>query len=174
MPISKRSSQKTRRLVDTVFGEEDDPMTLLDQRSQIILRPYRSLVWEGDASTFEFRYVSPAAEEILGYPSKRWTEEPTFWSDVVVYPDDRDHAISYCALASGQGKDHDFIYRARHAEGHTVWLHDFVRVVRGRYGLPAYLRGVMIDVSNDQFEIGDGLFYANPTFDALRAEAGLV
>ena len=107
-----------------------------------------AIVWEGDAQTFQFSYVSKAAERILGYPCEKWLE-PGFWADVVVHPEDRDDAIAYCALATGNGRDHTFEYRARAADGRIVWLRDIVRVVRGDKGMPVRLRGVMVDITHE-------------------------
>lgn len=160
-----------RRMVDRIFGDPDDPISLIEQRADMVTR-YRLMVWEGDATSFQFRYVSESAVDILGYPVERWTSEPSFWQDVVIHPDDRDDALAYCALATGQVKPHDFIYRARHADGHVMYLHDFVRVVPGRYDLPEFLQGVMIDVSSEQFsEHQKGLLRTNPTFEVLQAGA---
>lgn len=168
------SDSEIRQMVDRIFGESDDPISLVDQRASLVSK-CRLLVWEGDATTFQFRYVSPSAVDILGYPLSRWTTEPNFWADVVVHPDDRDDAVAYCALATGQSKPHDFIYRARHAEGQIVFLHDFVRVIPGRYELPEFLRGVMIDVTSEMSDKRlHGILHANPTFKALRSAAGLV
>ena len=105
-----------------------------------------AILWEGDAKTFQFTFVSQAAERILGYPVARWYE-PNFWADVIVHPEDRDDAVAYCALATGQGRDHTFEYRARAADGRLVWLRDIVRVVPGAKGVPESLRGVMVDVT---------------------------
>ncbi|GEM_PF-1482604 len=166
------SSFDLRQMVDRIFGDLDDPITLLEQRADLVSK-FRLLVWEGDATTFQFQYVSPSAEDILGYPVERWIEEPNFWSDVIIHPEDRDDAVAYCALATGQAKPHDFIYRAHHADGSILYLHDFVRVVPGRYDLPAFLQGVMIDVTADFVPDQDkvGLLYVNPTLETLRADS---
>lgn len=175
MPASRCSTTHLRQLVAAVFGSPDDPMTLLDERAQIFLHPYGSLAWEGDASTFEFHHVSPSAEHVLGYPVHRWSREPTFWTDVVVNPDDRDHAIAYRALASGRGKEHDFIYRARRRDGSTAWLHDFIRVVSSPYRPIPVLRGVTIDVTDEQQDLqNETSFLGVRTFDMGRAESGRV
>ena len=107
-----------------------------------------AIIWEGDAQTFQFSYVSRNAETMLGYPVERWYE-PGFWTDVIVHPEDRSDAVAYCALATGQGRDHAFEYRARAADGRIVWLRDIVRVVFGEKGLPEKLRGVMIDITEE-------------------------
>ena len=131
-------------LVDAAFGSHDDPMTLLEARAGELLAAHGPIVWECDARTFVFSFVSQNAEAVLGYPRARWTEEPTFWADVVLHVEDRDGAVSYCVAETGQCRDHTFDYRARHRDGHVVRLRDYVRVVTAAPGQPSRLRGVMI------------------------------
>lgn len=137
--------------VQQVFGSGSDPMVNVEHRAQQILADRRAIVWEGDASTFQFSYVGRQAEDILGYPRRRWTDEPAFWAETVVHPQDRDEAIAFCALATGKCQDHDFVYRAVKPDGSVVWLHDIVQVIPGKKGIPERLRGVMIDIT-DQVE----------------------
>ena len=40
---------------------------------EILIESIDGIVWEADAETFAFTYVSPQAERILGYPLARWT-----------------------------------------------------------------------------------------------------
>lgn len=132
--------------LDMVFGAPEDPMPVVEERSRRLLGHRRGIVWEGDAQTFQFSFVSPGAEEVLGYSVDRWITEPTFWGDVVVHPEDRDEAIAFCALATGRCQDHDFVYRAVRSDGTPVLLHDIVRVIRGRKGVAERLRGIMIEI----------------------------
>ncbi|MGK7295397.1 MAG: PAS domain-containing protein, partial [Candidatus Wenzhouxiangella sp. M2_3B_020] len=113
---------------------------------------YRSLVesttaiiWEGDPDTFEFSYVSPESETLLGYSPVRWTRDPTFWRDHI-HPDDRDWAVEFCVRATREKRKHTFDYRMIAADGRTVWLRDIVNVVV-REGEPDRLVGVMIDIT---------------------------
>jgi PAS domain-containing protein len=138
----------TTHRMSQVFGSSTDPIESVEGRAEQLLEGQRAIVWEGDAATFQFSFVGKAAEALLGYPRRRWTEEPTFWADTVVHPDDRDEAIAFCALATGKGQDHDFIYRARAADARVVWLHDVVKVIRGSRGVPERLRGIMVDVTD--------------------------
>lgn len=133
--------------VDQVFGRSTDPMTDVERRAHEHLQGMDVVVWEGDASTFQFSFIGENAERLLGYPRDRWTTEATFWADSVVHPEDRNDAIAFCALATGQSRDHDFIYRAVADDGRVVWLHDIVKVIRGPRGIPERLRGVMIDLT---------------------------
>jgi PAS domain S-box-containing protein len=103
------------------------------------------IVWEADAQTFAFSFVSPQAERMLGYPLARWTTEPTFWKDHI-HPDDRDWATGFCVDATHAKRAHDFEYRMVAADGRIVWLHDVVTVVVEN-DQPVRLRGVMLDIT---------------------------
>jgi PAS domain S-box-containing protein len=103
------------------------------------------IVWEADAQTFAFSFVSPQAERMLGYPLTRWTTEPTFWKDHI-HPDDREWATGFCIDATRAKRPHDFEYRMVAADGRIVWLHDVVTVVVEN-DQPVRLRGVMLDIT---------------------------
>lgn len=127
-----------------IFGAPTDKLSDVEQRAATVL-PVPVIVWEGDPQTFQFSYVSPCAEEVLGYPVAKWLE-PGFWANTIVYSEDRADAIAFCALATGKGRDHDFQYRARRSDGGVVLLHDMVHVIKGELNLPTRLRGVMVAV----------------------------
>ncbi len=129
--------------VREVFGSPDDPMEVVEARANLLLPGREAIVWEGDAATFQFTYVGGAAARVLGYPVERW-REPGFWAEVVVHPDDRADAVAFCAVATGQCRDHDFEYRACTAGGDVVRLHDVVIVLRGARGVAERLRGIML------------------------------
>lgn len=129
-----------------IFGRATDPMVELERRAHAELPDHEVVVWEGDATTFGFTYVSPSAERLFGYPVGRWTEDERFWADVIVHPEDRDEAIAFYALATGRNQGHTCNVRAVTASGEVLTLHDVVRVVLGRRGVASRLRGVMIVV----------------------------
>ncbi|MDX2192411.1 MAG: PAS domain S-box protein [Gemmatimonadales bacterium] len=103
------------------------------------------IVWEADPVTFAFRYVSPVAERLLGYPVERWLHEPGFWA-AHIHPDDRQRATAFCMTATARGESHDFEYRMLAADGRYVWLHDLA-TVRAEGGRPVSLRGLMVDIT---------------------------
>jgi len=102
------------------------------------------IVWEADAKTFQFTFVSKQAERLVGYPFGEWLE-PGFWADHL-HPDDRQWAVAFCQKATAEKRLHDFEYRMIAADGRTVWLRDIVTVVCER-GEPQKLRGIMVDVT---------------------------
>jgi PAS domain S-box-containing protein len=102
------------------------------------------IVWECEAATFTFSFVSEQAERLLGYPRAQWLE-PGFWT-AHIHPDDRDWVVQYCTEATREARDHDFEYRMTAADGRTVWLRDIVTVVLDDGRLDR-LRGVMVDIT---------------------------
>ncbi|HET8771544.1 MAG TPA: PAS domain S-box protein [Gemmatimonadaceae bacterium] len=118
------------------------------QRVEDIVNTVDGIVWQADAKSLAFSFVSEQAERILGYPTRRWTQEPTFWRDHV-HPDDRDGAIAHCREALRTMQPHEFEYRMIAQDGREVWLKDFVTPV-GSNGSPAELRGIMVDVTGQR------------------------
>lgn len=103
------------------------------------------IVWECDARTWRFTFVSSYVEALLDYPAQRWIEEPDFWQNHV-HPDDREWVLAYCLTASREQRKYSFEYRMVAADGRTIWLQDIVTVEDDDEG-PAILRGIMVDVT---------------------------
>lgn len=115
------------------------------QQYQALVHSIDGIVWEADANTFQFTFVSPRAEQLLGYPTERWLTEPDFWAKHI-HSEDREWAINFCAAATAEKRPHQFDYRILAADGRIVWLHDLVTVVV-EDGRPVKLRGVMSDIT---------------------------
>jgi PAS domain S-box-containing protein len=115
------------------------------QHFQDIVNTTDGIVWEADARTFTFTFVSKQAERLLGYPVEAWLQ-PGFWIDKL-HPEDREWAPAYCASCTGRAEPHDFEYRFIAKDGSIIWLHDIVTVVTGDNGEPQWLRGIMVDVT---------------------------
>ncbi|HEX2190582.1 MAG TPA: PAS domain-containing protein [Longimicrobiaceae bacterium] len=110
-----------------------------------LLEGLDAIVWEADARSGRFTYVSPGAEAILGYPLAEWTASPGFWAERVVHPDDRERAEAGRAAAL-RGAAAETEYRARTADGRVVWLIDRTHPAEGG----ARLRGVTTDVTRQK------------------------
>ena len=111
---------------------------------------YRSLVeslsavaWEADSNDFTYSYVSPHAEDLLGYSLGDWLR-PGFWSSIV-HPEDALWAKAYCDSETAAGRDHSLDYRVIRADGHTLWVRDIVSMIE--QGQRSVMRGLMIDIS---------------------------
>ena len=116
-----------------------------EQRFHDLVQGLDAIVWEADAATFAFTFVSRRAEAILGYPLDRWLA-PGFLASLI-YPEDRDQTLALYREATAKGHDHALEYRAVAADGRVVWLQDIVHVVRDKEAQAQHLRGVMVDIT---------------------------
>lgn len=110
-----------------------------------LINTLEGIVWEADAETFEFSFVSPQAEQILGYPVDKWLSQPRFWRNHV-HPDDLQRAVEASNEARKNKCGYELEYRIVAADGRSVWLRDTVGVVQ-QNGEVTKLRGVMIDIT---------------------------
>ncbi|MBI4617159.1 MAG: PAS domain S-box protein [Planctomycetes bacterium] len=118
----------------------------LETRFHEIVGGIEAIAWEADAATWQFTFVSPAAERILGYPVHEWRGSRTFWVDHL-HPEDREASVELCRAATASGQDHELEYRMIAADGRAVWLRDLVRVVTDAQERPVFLRGILIDIT---------------------------
>jgi PAS domain S-box-containing protein len=117
-----------------------------EQKYKALVQSIDAIVWEADAQTFEFSFISKQAEQLLGYPAECWTISAHFWADHL-HPDDRESAIAFCLAATRERQNHELEYRMIAADGREVWLHDRVTVV-AYDDEPVRLRGIMFDISS--------------------------
>ena len=117
-----------------------------EQNYEELVNSIDGIVWEADAETFQFTFISKQAERLLGYPVERWLAEPNFWKEHL-HALDRQWAVDFCARATEEKRPHEFEYRIIAADGRTIWLRDIVTVVVEN-NRPAKLRGVMVDITD--------------------------
>ncbi len=124
----------------------------VEEAANQVMRRYKDLVdsvkgivWEVDASTMQFTFVSQQAVAILGYPIERWLSDPLFWADHI-HPEDRHWAVQYCLEETRQQHGHTFEYRMLAADGRIVWIRDLVTLVIEN-GRVVKLRGIMEDIT---------------------------
>ena len=140
-----QSDISARKQAEAAAQQAQQQREIAQRRHAELIATVDGIVWEADAQTFRFSFVSTQAERILGYPVSRWLNEPTFWADRI-HPDDLQFAVSYCVACTQEMRDHSFDYRMRAADGHYVWLQDVVTVL-AEDGRPKQLRGIMVDIT---------------------------
>lgn len=117
-------------------------------RYYALMNSVDGIVWEADAQSFAFSFVSEQAERMLGYPAERWINEPDFWEQHI-YEEDRSRAVNYCLTATAEGKSHQFEYRMIAADGRILWLRDIVAVIM-EDSKPIRLSGIMVDITEQK------------------------
>jgi len=122
----------------------------LEQKLRSSEYHYRGLVeslsaiaWEASVSDFTYSYVSPHAEELLGYPRAHWLV-PGFWHNII-HPADLTRAETFCYRETQAKRDHSLDYRVITADGRCLWVRDIVSLIE--HGHQPVMRGLMIDIS---------------------------
>lgn len=116
-----------------------------EQSLRRLLETTHAMPWSADAKTFQFTYVGPQAEKLLGYPADQWYDHE-FWPNHV-HPDDLQEALDFCVESLRRNLDEfELEYRMIAADGRIVWIYDLVNVVREN-GEPTVLQGFLIDIT---------------------------
>jgi PAS domain S-box-containing protein len=111
-----------------------------------LLESLHAIVWEAEAKTLQFRFVSRRAEEILGYPVERWLKGPDFLVNHL-HPDDREKVSAQFRGAAKAEADRTLTYRMLAADGRMVSMWSTLRGVRDADGAIRSLRGLMLDIT---------------------------
>ena len=116
-----------------------------EQRYRQLAESVQVVLWRSGLDRSVFSYINQEAEDLLGYPTAKWTGTPAFWIDHV-HPEDRELVQSHCKTASDTGVPQKFEHRMHAADGEVIWLRSSVRLVAGD-GAPNELVGVMTDIT---------------------------
>ncbi len=151
-----------------VWGEEGEPLYVLgsfvdvSQRKEAELRleelerRYRNLVEQLPAVAYldavdermTSIYVSPQVERVLGVSAHVFLNDRIWVTHL--HPDDRDRAIAECRRAYDRGEPFTIEYRMIRPDGETVWIRDQGSVVRDEHGVPSYVQGLYIDITEEK------------------------
>jgi PAS domain S-box-containing protein len=115
-----------------------------EERFRDFIQGLYAIVWNADAATWAFSFVSQRAEATLGYPIEQWLSEPAFWINHL-HPDDREHTVAARRAAVAEARAYGAEYRIVAADGRVVWLRDRVHVAKDPESGTLQLRGVMVD-----------------------------
>jgi PAS domain S-box-containing protein len=119
------------------------------RRLRALVGDLDAVVWEAEAASGRFRFVSEGAREILGFPPSAFLEEPSFWADHI-HPDDRETALKEFFAGIEEGRPHDIEYRFRQPGGSVVWVRDIGHVVTDTDDRPLVVRGLMVDITQQK------------------------
>jgi diguanylate cyclase (GGDEF)-like protein/PAS domain S-box-containing protein len=92
-------------------------------------------------------YVSPQIERLLGIAPGEYVADPHLWSRHL-HPEDRERALEQYVRGRESGEPFTFEYRLVAKDGRVVWFRDSATTVRGANGRPAFVHGVMLDVTD--------------------------
>ena len=148
--LEHRVDERTKelQLEITQRSRIEAELRLSQQKFETLVNSIEGVVWEADPKTFEFAFVSPQSEKLLGYPRTEWTMDPGFWLDHI-HPDDQvlAHEIRMKGLA--QEKSNQLEYRMVASDGRVVWVKE-ISTFTFENGAPRALRGVLFDITEQK------------------------
>ncbi|GAB4317527.1 MAG: hypothetical protein Kow0074_06170 [Candidatus Zixiibacteriota bacterium] len=123
------------------------------ERHQGLLEGLNAIIYEANANTHRFTYVSPQIESILGYPQSTWSDDPGSWVHQL-HPEDRPTAVSKWLNVPDSANGHSIEYRLKRADGQYVWVRDIVRTTH-RIDLTTgksyrQLQGIIFDITEEK------------------------
>jgi PAS domain-containing protein len=118
------------------------PRHMDDERLDLLLGDLDVVVWEADARSLAFRYVSSACQRVLQRPAAALLADPGAFAELV-HPDDR-AAVIAAMLAADAGTPADVTHRVESPAG-PRWVRTTARAVDR--GDERMLRGACIDVT---------------------------
>lgn len=121
----RRSQKQYQNLVDSIEG----------------------IVWEGDARTRRFLFVSAKAESLTGYPAERWMEEENLFISIV-HENDRGLFLHHINEIIDKTDKGDLEYRITAADGKQLWVHNMISTAVDEGDVK--IIGVMTDASRNK------------------------
>jgi PAS domain S-box-containing protein len=92
-------------------------------------------------------YISPQVEEMIGYSTQEWIDDPALWQRDVIHPDDRPRVVDATRHHNATNEPFDEEYRIVCRDGRIIWVRDVAVVVRDGDGKPSHAQGFFIDVT---------------------------
>jgi PAS domain S-box-containing protein len=101
-------------------------------------------------------YVSSQIVPLLGFTPREWVADQHLWARLL-HPDDRDRVVEVeqafarrTQISPGSVPPLRQEYRMRSRDGRTVWIQDDCFFVPRRDGEPGYLRGLLLDITQQK------------------------
>ncbi|MBL9138793.1 MAG: PAS domain-containing protein [Verrucomicrobiales bacterium] len=128
--------------------EQDDAITLSQQKLEALVNSIEGIVWECDPVAFRFTFVSQQSERMLGYRPEQWLADPNFWQSHL-HPDDAREALRLCHDFTREGKPYAHEYRMLAADGRVVWIRESGTVLHEQ-SRPLAVRGIFLDITHEK------------------------
>ena len=90
-------------------------------------------------------YVSPAFE-MFGYPLDEWLDSADIWLKVI-HEDDRQRVFEETVDSTITGRNVQYEYRVRAADGTVHWVRDRGCLIRDKSGKVTHRQGVIADIT---------------------------
>jgi diguanylate cyclase (GGDEF)-like protein/PAS domain S-box-containing protein len=141
--------------VRAVLGHVAADLTRTEGELESAVARYRALVEQIPAIVYvdladesmRTTYVSPQIERLLGITPEAYTSDPHVWTRHL-HPEDRERALEEYVRGRESGEPFTHEYRLIATDGRVVWFRDSATIVRDAEGRPAFVHGVMLDITD--------------------------
>jgi len=149
----RHSDQKPYRMAGShtdVHGRKQAEAEVLAarRRFETLVNSLDGIVWECQASTLQFTFVSRQSERLLGYAPEQWMANPTFWQEHL-HPQDAERAIQTCREVIAKRQPYGYEYRMIAADGRAVWIRESGDVLV-QHDQPVLVRGIFQDITEQK------------------------
>ena len=125
-----------------------DELSEADARYRAVVEQIPAIVYTDVVDdTMSTTYVSPQIHELLGIFPEEYIADPDLWAKQL-HPDDKAQALQSYLQGRTSGEPFSFEYRLLARDGRVVWFRDSAVVVNDRAGAPAFVHGVMFDITD--------------------------
>jgi len=139
--MDKRNTDLQKRLdAEKALREAETMYKALVEQTSVAL--YRDEASE-KAKTL---YISPQIENLLGFSREEWKENPYLWESLL-HPDDHTAIMNEIKSYLKSGEKSITEYRLRTKDQRWIWVMDESIVVMDKNGVPEYVQGVLIDIT---------------------------
>ena len=127
-------------------AEEPVPVSSGPLTGTELINNLNAVIWTLELTGTNFLFVAQSAPRLLGYPIQHWTSNASFWTDRV-HAEDREWVMQSYRQAIQRGEEHSCEFRMVAADGRILWVRENARVVTDGDGIPRYLIGTTVDVT---------------------------
>jgi len=113
-------------------------------RSMVEFAP--AFFYQAAVDIAETLYLSPQAEEMLGYSAAEWKADPHLWVRAL-HPEDRDRVLAEFSAGVGGKMPFRAQYRIARKSGDFRWVRDHAAVVPNPSGDGMIVQGVVLDIT---------------------------
>lgn len=131
---------KEKELRDAVLASE--------VRIENLVNSVKAVLWERDAKTFQFAYISKQLFAILGYEANQWLSMPHCWQNTL-HPEDVGVKGQLQALIATR-KPYTLDYRLIAASGVALWVNESGVILLDQQGEPCRVRSVLRDITTQK------------------------
>ncbi|HVO11201.1 MAG TPA: EAL domain-containing protein [Vicinamibacteria bacterium] len=138
-------------------GASESRRMMAEDRYRALVDEIPALIYAAWADEVGSRaYLSPQLQTMTGFTPVEWLSERDAWARHL-HPEDKARVLEEYRRSCAEGPQFVSDYRVRRRDGGVAWWQDHGRVVRGTDGRAQFVRGFVLDVTEQKTDALTGL-----------------